>query len=249
MRIPELIIGCLSILAVGTASAAEGNATRDENIGAGSGLVIGALAGGPVGAIVGVVVGAKLGENFSEKSARIDLLDAEVKSGRENIAGLRKDIQRLGREKAELDEDLRNLQAMSRPELVNLLQAGIEMDLLFRTDEHVLADTTGERLKAMAATLRAIPDVRVRLDGYSDERGDATYNHGLSQRRADHVRDVLIANGFPASRIEVSAHGESPAGEQTADSYALARKVSMTLFVADPDSPSLAAASDNKARP
>ena len=242
MRIPHLIIGCLSMLAVGTASAAEGNATKEENIGAGSGLVIGALAGGPVGAIVGVAIGAKLGESFSEKAARIDLLDAEVKTGRENIASLQKDVRRLGRDKLALDKDVRRLQAMNRPELVSLLQAGIEMDLLFRTDEHVLADATGQRLQTMAATLTAIPDVRVRLDGYSDERGDASYNQGLSQRRAEHVRDVLIASGFPASRIKVSAHGESPVGEQTADNYALERRVSMTLFVTESGSPSLAAA-------
>ncbi|MEM9208506.1 MAG: DUF456 family protein [Pseudomonadota bacterium] len=245
MRIQHVIIGCLSILAVSTASAAESHASREENIGAGTGLVIGALAGGPVGAIVGVAVGAKLGESYSEKAARINLLDKELASGRKDIADLRKDVRRLGRDKAVLDSNVRRLEAMNRPELVSLLEAGIEMDLLFRTDEHVLAEATGHRLQAMAGTLKGITDVHVRLDGYSDERGDAQYNQDLSKRRAEHVRDVLVASGLPASRIEVSAHGESTAGEKTTDSYALERKVSLTLFVADSESPSVAAAPGN----
>ena len=245
MRISHLFIGCLSVLAVGTASAAEGGASREENIGVGTGVVIGALAGGPVGAFVGAAIGAKLGDSFSEKSARFDLLDAEVKQGRQNIVRLEGDVRRLGRDKAELDRDVRRLQAMNRPELVNLLQAGIEMDLLFRTDEHVLADETGSRLGTMAATVASIPDVRIRLDGYSDERGDASYNQGLSLKRAEHVRDVLVASGFPASRIDVSAHGESPVSTPTADNFALERRVSVTLFVADSASPSLAAAPAN----
>lgn len=245
MRISHLFIGCLSVLAVGTASAAENGASREENIGVGTGVVIGALAGGPVGAFVGAAIGARLGDSFSQKSARIDLLDTEVEQGRQSIARLEGDLRRLGRDKAELDRDVRRLQAMNRPELVNLLQAGIEMDLLFRTDEHVLADETGSRLGTMAATLASIPDVRIRLDGYSDERGDAAYNHGLSLKRAEHVRDVLIASGFPASRIDVSAHGESPVGTPSADNFALERRVSMTLFVADAGSTSLAAAPAN----
>ena len=245
MRISHLFIGCLSVLAVGTASAAEGGASREENIGVGTGVVIGALAGGPVGAFVGAAIGAKLGDSFSEKSARIDLLDAEVKQGRQNIVRLEGDVRRLGRDKAELDRDVRRLQAMNRPELVNLLQAGIEMDLLFRTDEHVLADETGSRLGTMAATVASIPDVRIRLDGYSDERGDASYNQGLSLKRAQHVRDVLVASGFPASRIDVSAHGESPVSTPSADNFALERRVSVMLFVTDSASPSLAAAPAN----
>ena len=118
----------------------------------------------------------------------------------------------------------------SRPELLALLQAGIEMDLLFRTDEHVLADGTGSRLAALADSLATMPDVFVRLDGFADTRGDAEYNRKLSAKRAEHVRDVLVAGGVPASRISVNAHGESPATDDNVDSFAFERKVSLTLY-------------------
>ena len=45
------------------------------------------------------------------------------------------------------------------------------MDLLFRTDEYALADTTGGRFASLASTLASMPDIRVQLDGFADERG------------------------------------------------------------------------------
>ena len=57
------------------------------------------------------------------------------------------------------------------------------------------------------------------------------YNQQLSQRRAEYVRDVLVGGGIDARRIQVSAHGESPALDASVDSYALERRVSMTLLI------------------
>jgi len=122
---------------------------------------------------------------------------------------------------------------MSRPELLSLLKAGIEMDLLFRTDERELTSDTSTRVAELAAMLAQMPDLRIQLDGYADERGDAGYNDKLSSDRAAHVRDLLQSSGVNARRITIAAHGESPAADPTADSYALQRKVSMTLFVDD----------------
>ena len=120
---------------------------------------------------------------------------------------------------------------MANPEALALLEAGIEMDLLFRTDEYVLADSTDGRLSQLAVTLSGNPDIQIRLDGFADERGDEAYNQELSVRRVEYVRDVLIKNGIPASSITVNAHGESPAFDATVDSYALERRVSLTLYI------------------
>jgi peptidoglycan-associated lipoprotein len=103
----------------------------------------------------------------------------------------------------------------------------------------VLAATTGSRLQELATSLASMSDVYVQLDGFADERGDAAYNQNLSNRRAGHVRDVLLANGVPAERISVNAHGESQAADDNVDSYAFERKVSLTLYIQN--SPSFAA--------
>ena len=49
--------------------------------------------------------------------------------------------------------------------------------------------------------------------------------------RASYVRDLLVANGVEDSRITVNARGESEAKEKSADSFALERRVSLTIYV------------------
>lgn len=217
-----ILAGLITALAAAPAFA-EGP-SKEEGIGVGVGAVVGGLAGGPVGVIIGAAFGAKLGDEFFERNTEIDELTASLQGSRNHVAKLERDIEALG-------GDLKRLQSESRPELLALLQAGIEMDLLFRTDEHTLAETTGTRLTQLAQSLASMPDVYVRVDGFADERGDAEYNRKLSVRRAEHVMHVLLANGVPANRITVNAHGESPAADENIDSYAFERKVSLTLYV------------------
>ena len=225
-----LLAGLVLSLSVTPAMAA-GNPSKEEATGVGAGLVIGAIAAGPVGGIIGAALGAKLGDEFHERNESVDSLSASLSGSQAAVAGLERDILALQSEVRTRDMALRDAEERARPELQALLQAGIEMDLLFRTDEHVLADATGARLQALAASLVANPDIRIRLDGYADERGDEVYNQGLSARRVEHVREVLAAAGVPADRISVNAHGESPATEQTTDSFALERRVSLTLYI------------------
>ncbi len=211
-----IIIATVAILALfaQTASAA---ASREESIGVGTGAVVGALAGGPVGFIIGAAIGAKLGDSFHEKSDRIDNLQSSLQVSRES--------------RDDLNAAVKQLQNIARPELVSLMQAGIDMDLLFRTDEYALTDTTGDRLAQMAGMLANMPGVRIQLNGFADERGDAEYNYALSERRVEFVRNMFITAGVHPTRISASAHGESVAQDPDVDSYALERRVSVRLFI------------------
>jgi len=223
------------IAAMTTAPAFAEKSSREEDIGVGLGATIGAIAGGPFGLVAGAAIGAKIGGEMHERDQEVDRLSASLQGSQQRVTELTRDIKAL-------DGDLNRLREESRPELLSLLQAGIEMDLLFRTDEDVLQPGTEGRLQQLASSLAAMPDVFVQLDGYADERGDAEYNRQLSVRRAEHVRDVLLANGVAPGRIRLNAHGESPAADNTADSFALERKVSLTLFAES--SPAFAANPD-----
>jgi len=222
MRKTLSVICCISLMAAVPAYA--GNPSKEEKIGVGSGAVVGAIAGGPVGFLIGVAIGAKIGDNFHKKNESIDELSVSLKESKTDLRNLNANYDAV-------NDELEHLQEVARPELVNMLEAGIAMDLLFRTDERVLADTTGDRLAKLGATLAAMTDVQVQLDGFADERGDATYNYNLSAERVDFVRDQLIAAGIHPSRIRSSAHGEAAAQDATVDSYALERRVSLTLFI------------------
>ena len=183
--------------------------------------------------------GAKIGDEFNERNEKVDSLSASLDGSKGKVASLERDISALQGEIRSRDGELQQARELARPQLLTLLQAGIEMDLLFRTDEHVLSDSTGMKLQQLASSLAANPEIQIRLDGFADERGNEEYNRELSVKRAEHVRDVLVNAGIPAARIDVSAHGESPAIEQNADSFALERRVSLTLYMGD--TPSFAA--------
>jgi outer membrane protein OmpA-like peptidoglycan-associated protein len=227
MRNKIILTGLIATLAAAPAFA--GNSSREEGVGVGVGATIGGFAGGPVGILLGAAVGAKLGDTLHQRNTEVDRLSTSLQGSQDRVHELEGNVNALG-------ADLQRMQGESRPELLSLLQAGIEMDLLFRTDEDVLSPTTSSRLQQLAASLATMPDVFVRLDGFADERGDAAYNQKLSDRRATHVRDVLVANGVPAARISVQAHGESPAADDNIDSFAFERKVSLTLYVDDSQS-------------
>jgi outer membrane protein OmpA-like peptidoglycan-associated protein len=224
------VIATLSLLAAVPGQAAQRSA-KNETIGVGSGAVIGAVAGGPVGFIIGAAVGAKLGETIDRKNESIAGLQDSVDDSQATIARLEREFDVLGGE-------IERLEQLSRPELISLMQAGIEMDLLFRTDEAALADATRDRLDQLAGMLAGMKDIRIQLDGFADERGAAEYNQSLSDRRVQFIRDQFIAAGVHPDRIRATAHGESAAEDATPDSYALERRVSVKLFLSD--SPSLA---------
>jgi outer membrane protein OmpA-like peptidoglycan-associated protein len=57
----------------------------------------------------------------------------------------------------------------------------------------------------------------VKVEGNADRSGGSAYNQALSQRRANVVRDALIANGIPADRIDVAALGEDNPAKPTPD--------------------------------
>ena len=229
MRYTIFAVSVIALLAATPVLAAE--SPKEERIGVGTGAAIGAAAGGPVGFIVGATIGAVIGDKVHQKNESIESLSGSLEASRDQVAVLQSDVDTLGAE-------IERIQQVANPEAVSLLQAGIAMDLLFRTDEYTLADTTGGRLAELAGMLATMPDIRIQLDGFADERGDRDYNLVLSQKRVEFVRDQLLAAGIEASRIRASAHGEAPAQEQNADSYALERRVNMTVFI--DNSPSFA---------
>lgn len=225
------IVATLSVIFAVPAHAAA-KASKQEVIGVGSGALIGAVAGGPVGLIIGVAVGAKIGDTFHRKNEHIETLEVSLGDSRGTVQTLESDLDSLSVE-------IERLRTVARPELVSLMQAGIAMDLLFRTDEAVLSETTQDRLAELASTLAAMPDIHIQLDGFADERGAADYNQVLSERRVQFIRDQFVAAGIKPERLSVSAHGESIAPDASLDSYAFERRVSVKLFI--DESPSMAA--------
>jgi outer membrane protein OmpA-like peptidoglycan-associated protein len=64
-------------------------------------------------------------------------------------------------------------------------------------------------LDNVARVLTAQPRItKLRIEGHTDDQGDAVYNKRLSQRRADAVRAYLIKKGVDAGRLDAVGFGE-----------------------------------------
>lgn len=63
------------------------------------------------------------------------------------------------------------------------------------------------KLDEMVLNMQNKDDPRLQITGYTDRLGTKAYNMGLSQRRAEAVKDYLISKGIEAEIIETTAMG------------------------------------------
>ena len=80
--------------------------------------------------------------------------------------------------------------------------------IYFEFDKSVVTPDQLSVVEAHARFLFENPDKAVLLEGHADERGSNEYNLALGQRRANAVRDILIANGVDDLNIETVSFGE-----------------------------------------
>lgn len=92
--------------------------------------------------------------------------------------------------------------------------ANAEDRVFFAFDSSALTDNAVEVLNTQVnwLTMRKHDKVNVIVQGYCDDRGTREYNLALGERRANAVKQYLIAHGVAADRISVISYGkERPA--------------------------------------
>lgn len=79
--------------------------------------------------------------------------------------------------------------------------------LSFDTNSATLRPESQEQLQNIAAILRAYPQVRVKIGGYTDSTGNPDANLKLSQARASSVVAELTALGISGDRLQAEGYG------------------------------------------
>jgi len=207
-RHPALIAGVLAITLVANPTfAREGSGSKRGGAGFASGAIVGGAAGGPIGAIVGATVGAAMGEHSKKKS------------------------EQLARRKAEAAELQTRMEALNDSLTTIEGKAGeVGSTVQFRTGQTGLRDSDKARLAKLGALVAGLPEVRVRVSGFADARGDETLNLSLSQERAEMVARELEKAGVPKERLTIEGMGERFAStEAVADDQAFERCVEIRL--------------------
>ena len=112
--------------------------------------------------------------------------------------------------------------------------AGAWYQVFFDTDKADLSPRGQLIVNKVADVVRTNNEVRVTVIGRTDRAGTAAANMALSERRAELVRDALIAAGVPAARIDTSWLGEGEQDVPTPDDVAQQRNRVVDIVVQEP---------------
>jgi OOP family OmpA-OmpF porin len=82
-------------------------------------------------------------------------------------------------------------------------------DVNFAFDSAVLKPNAKEKIEKAVAHIQKMSDENFELLGHTDSIGTEEYNMGLSQRRADAVRNAMIKLGVAPERLIARGYGET----------------------------------------
>ncbi|HEX4481139.1 MAG TPA: OmpA family protein [Rudaea sp.] len=141
----------------------------------------------------------------------------------------------LARKEAQLAElaasDLRgHLQNMRATHGAQGMQMTLD-DVAFAPGRAALRPEAKASLGKLVAFVNKDPGKPIRIEGHTDSRGNPNANQILSQKRADSVRDALIAAGVAANRMSSVGLGQDNpvADDSTEEGRAKNRRVDVIL--------------------
>lgn len=190
--------------------------TNNENIGFGTGALIGGIAAGPLGAIIAGVGGAFIAKyiNVNDENEELNLALTKTQQ-----------VHQLTNEQAkkQYQVKLQRIENAYQQQLVVLeneqqnkgqIQAGLSqaenllMSLQFSTGSSDIAPHYQEQVSALAQILNNSPNMKVDLSGYTDLTGEESLNQTLSKARVESVKNLLMAQGVSNAQIATFAFGE-----------------------------------------
>ncbi len=80
--------------------------------------------------------------------------------------------------------------------------------VFFSLDEYTLDVEDQDTLRRQAQWLQSNPGTNITVEGHTDERGTREYNLALGARRANSVREYLIAQGVSPARLQAVSFGK-----------------------------------------
>jgi outer membrane protein OmpA-like peptidoglycan-associated protein len=82
-------------------------------------------------------------------------------------------------------------------------------DVLFDFNKYTLKSDAQVKLAKVSGILLAYPNLKLQVEGYTDNIGTDEYNQKLSEQRADAVREFLVAQSVADANISAQGYGKS----------------------------------------
>lgn len=156
----------------------------------------GAVIGGTAGAVGGTIIGKAAGNKT------LGTIIGAVVGGTAGAI--------IGRDMDKQAEEIKNDIPGAKVERV---EEGIKVEfnekILFAFSKSDIGDAAKVNLNKLVAVLNKYPNTNIEIQGHTDSRGTDEYNMGLSERRANTVRDYLQSQGIVSTRMTTKGFGES----------------------------------------
>jgi len=193
-----LKISLAAVSALFLMTACSHNPYKGENRAAVTGATIGAVGGGLVGGLVGHSEGAAIG--------------AVLGGAIGGATGHKKDKERQMMERQMQETQLRTytqdtgVRVERQGEVIRMYAPE---NVTFDFDRANIKPQFQQVLDYLANSLGQYPDTMLSIEGHTDSVGSAQYNQGLSDRRANSVRNYLMSRGVSPNRMRAIGYGES----------------------------------------
>jgi outer membrane protein OmpA-like peptidoglycan-associated protein len=187
------------------------NAQKGAGIGVAAGALIGGLIGASsgnaaAGAAIGAAIGGVAGGVIGHK------MDKQAREISQQLPGA--DVERVG-------------------EGIHLTLK--EDSVLFDTNKASLTARSQANLDKLIPVFTEYADTNIEIYGYTDNTGTPEFNLGLSQKRAESVKNYFISKGLVASRFKTTGLGiEQPiATNDTPEGRSQNRRVEFAITAND----------------
>ena len=114
---------------------------------------------------------------------------------------------------------------------VNAVGCWIIQGINFDYDKSDIKPEYHERLQTGVRILKDNPTMKVEIQGHTDSKGSDAYNQALSERRAEAVKNYIVAAGIDASRVSSRGFGEKKpiTTNETAEGRAKNRRIEVKI--------------------
>jgi outer membrane protein OmpA-like peptidoglycan-associated protein len=104
-------------------------------------------------------------------------------------------------------------------------------NVFFEQSKPILLSSSYPELDRMVEILKFNPKLEIRIDGHTDNQGDAGKNMELSQQRVEVVKEYLVKKGITSKRVTTKAFGGTKpiASNAKEETRKLNRRVEFTI--------------------
>lgn len=115
---------------------------------------------------------------------------------------------------------------------VSALSKPLVLNIDYSPGSFEVDPTNKKKITRLARLLNFVSDIKLEINGFTDNIGTVTANKKLSDKRAKRVRDFLVVQGVDSSRIRVIGRGEVHfvASNSTAKGRARNRRIEIVFY-------------------